>query len=124
VAFGTLALPTIYRATLISSSESGVRPLFLLTGAALGLGATVLTGLSTNWTTTWLSRDVARPQPRTWVGRRLKQVIVCWLSAARVATVSRKARARFGTATLAWVGWSESFALYVVIGISKYLRLG
>ena len=105
VAFGTLALPTIYRATLISSSQSGVSQLVLLTGAVIGLGATVLTVLWTNWTTAWLSEDVARPRPRTWVGRRLKQVIVGWPSVVRVATVSsKKARARFATATCSR-GW-------------------
>ena len=121
VAFGTLALPTIYRATLISSRESGVSSLFLLTGAALGLGLTALTVLWTNRTTAWLSRDVARPQPRTWVGRRLKQVIV-WLAERGTGgdgfLEKGTGEIRDGH-VLAWVGWSESFALYAVIGISK-----
>jgi hypothetical protein len=126
VAFGTLALPTIYRATLISSRESGVSSLFLLTGAALGLGATALTVLWTNWTTAWLSRDVARPQPRTWVGRRLKEVII-WLAERGTGGdgfLEKGTREIRDGHVLAWVAWTESFALYAVIGISKYLRLG
>jgi hypothetical protein len=126
VAFGTLALPTIYRATLISSSESGVSTVVLLAGATVGLGATVLTVLWTNWTTAWLSVDVNRPAPRTRVGRRLKQVIG-WLAEGGkggdgfLEMGTRKIRDGH---VLAWVAWSESFGLYVIIGVSKYTRLG
>jgi hypothetical protein len=126
VAFGTLALPTIYRATLISSSQSGVSQLVLLGGAAVGMGAAVLTVLWTNRTTTWLSEDVARPHPRTWVGRRLKQVIV-WLAESGTGGdgfLEKGSRRIRDGHVLAWVAWSESFALYAIIGFSKYLRLG
>jgi hypothetical protein len=126
VAFGTLALPTIYRAILISSSDSGVSHLVLLAGAVVGLGATVLTVLWTNWTTDWLSTDVARPEPRTWVGRRLKQVIG-WLAERGNdgdGFLEKGTRNIRDGHVLAWVAWSESIALYAIIGFSKYLRLG
>src|SRR5262249_28612686 len=79
VAFGTLALPTIYRAILISSSESGVSQLVLFSGAVLGLAAAVLTVVLTNWITNWLSADIERPRPHTLAGRTLKRVIH-WLA--------------------------------------------
>jgi hypothetical protein len=126
VVFGTLALPTIYRATLISSSQSGVSALVLLTGAAIGLGAAVLTVFWTNWTTAWLSVDVERPLPRTLVGRALKQIID-WLAErgrAGDGFLEKGTRKIRDGHVLAWVAWTESFALYAIIGFSKYLRLG
>jgi hypothetical protein len=125
VAFGTLALPTIYRAIRISSSESGVSPLVLSAGATVGLAAAVLTVILTNWLTDWLSVDIARPQPRTWGGRGLKRVIF-WLAEPEGGDgflETRTHQVRDGH-VLAWVACTESFVLYALIGFSKFTRLG
>jgi hypothetical protein len=126
VAFGTLALPTIYRAILISASDSGVSYVVLVIGAAAGLVATILTVFFTNWATARLSIDVARTKPKTWAGRRLKQIIE-WLAergSAGDGFLEKGTRKIRDGHVLAWVAWTESFALYTGIGFSKYLRLG
>ena len=125
-AFGLLALPMIASAVVHSWRQSRVSVWALLAGAVSGL---ILAIVATLWLNRWarrLEQEIGRPHPRTVVSRLLRRLVE-WLAAKPNV---REGFIEPGTATLrpghllASVVFFASAALYVMIGVSKYVRLG
>src|SRR5262249_53538021 len=77
--FGLMALSPIATAIVHSWRQSGVPRLPLLAAAAVGLGIAIVGLLWVNRTANWLGREVQRANPRTFVARRLRDLIL-WIA--------------------------------------------
>jgi len=125
-AFAVLALPLIVTVIVHSSSQSHASIAAMVGGAVLGVAITVALLLWTNAAARRLGADLNRPYPRTWIGRRL-QALVRWIAlkpGLRDGFVDPDTATLRDGHLLAWVAWIESLALYAVIGVSKYARVG
>ena len=125
-AFSVLAAPAIVTVIWHSSSQSGVNVWALVAGAVAGAAMAITALMWTNRVTHALTRDLQRPHPRTWIARRLQR-LVCWIAAhpsLRDGFVDPETATLRDGHLLALVAFTESFALYAVIGVSKYARLG
>ena len=125
-AFSMLALPAIVTTIWHSSQQSGVNVWTLLAGGLAGAALAVGAMLWTNRVTRALTRDIRRADPRTWIGRRVRS-LVRWIAVRpglRDGFVDPETASLRDGHLLAMVSFGESFALYAVVGVSKFVRLG
>jgi hypothetical protein len=125
-AFALLAFPTVFTVIWHSSQRSHVSVAALLVGTLVGVFLAIAALTWTNRVARWLTREVQRPSPRTWFARRLQRLIrwVALKPSLRDGFVDPDTATLRDGHLLAAIAFLESAALYVVIGISKYVRLG
>jgi patatin-like phospholipase len=124
--FSLLAAPAVVTVIWHSSQRSGASVVIMLLGAIAGIVLAIVALTVTNRVASWLSKDVRRPYPRTWIARRLQRV-VRWVSlkpGLRDGFVDPETAVLRDGHLMAAIAFTESAGLYIVIGLSKYGRLG